>query len=60
VSHGYSVAYCDGIEFEGGAACGEDACFYGFAESLQVDMSGHYGRVAVCYADEGFREIVGC
>jgi hypothetical protein len=57
VSHGYAVAYSDGVEFERHAACGYYAFLDGLADFLQVNVPWHDGRVAVGYAYEGFFEV---
>ena len=60
MSHGYAVTNSDGVKLEGDAACRDYAFFDGFTYLLQVNVSWHYGRVAVGDAYEGFLKILIC
>ena len=57
MAHSDTVADCDCIEFEGGAAGIADSLFDGLGDFVKVDVARNDFAEAVCNGDEWFLDI---
>ena len=57
VAHGDTVAKADGRNFNGNAACRQDAVFYHFGLVIQLGMACNDICLGIHYGDQRFFEI---